>query len=304
MINEVSVLNRANDVIHYNMGQCFKVSRIGYDKVNNMWYAFVNYSYPTVIDDPANNERFIKSIIFKQIFKISFDSKGNIVYIPSLEDLKSRIISNIKRDIRKLSDVLIDITSEKLVKIPTIRNAMIPFERIFQEIEEEEKLSVERINRLKRVNKKINMYLEILEALGLIRKYYNGKEKVGYVKDNKYIEIEHMRMNIKRKLDFLLAYVLKHGYSLILEKVRLYAIVPFIRYQDIYYYSTYHVGEIVHFNEKEFIRKSIEFYGRRPNKIKMRGQLEWLIKTDILEKENHYYVGNEKIYEELIKNLA
>ena len=306
MISREFILEKANRFIYYDLGQCFKVSRIEYDEANKMWYAFVSYSYPTVIDDPANEERFVKSIIFNDLFEISFNSRGKIIYKPSPQDLEERITINLAQDLRRLGEVLMDITSEQLVKIPTIRNAMIPFERIFIEIEdgEDQKLTPYTIKRLKKINKKINLYLGILEALSLIRRYSNTKGELGYVKGNSYIEIDHMNPDSERKRDILLAYVLKHGYSLIMENVRLYAIVPFVRYQEVYYYSTYKIGDIVHFDENEFIRKTMEFYGTKPNKTKMKSQLDWLIKADILERESDYYIGNENIYQKLRKSLA
>jgi len=183
-----------------------------------------------------------------------------------------------------------------------IQNSINPISEILNVLYQQNKLDtfilkeIEKTRGIDRTKK----YLNLLESLELVRL---NKELNNYTFGNKFIQIEKSLEKDDRGDLFkqMLSLVIKEGYPYLVEYLNLTSITPYLRWCNTYYFPSKQAGDLLHLTRNDIYTYYRNIYPNyaRPQRIKFENHLNQIIGVDLIQEEDEYLIGNEKIFQKL-----
>jgi hypothetical protein len=252
---------------------------------------------PKIIDDSKTEERTIRFLKFDSIgaFEVEKENQMLKVILPDVERLKLTVSDKMSKLVFGVERSLLEETYHKLVRISFVQMALNPIQEVLVSLYESGgELSIERLYRY-REKIKMDKYLSFLERLELIR---NNKGSI--VCGNKFnimeAEIKKAKKDEQALYNALLADVLRGGFSYISEYLRLFSILPFIRWSTSYYMPSIERQELFSMDEPALIKSYRKIYVKKPLEIKATNHINELVSVGILHREGRFLNGDEGIF--------
>lgn len=262
----------------------------------------VGAKMPVLIKDSKSGEKFLKCLVFDHLAEFALDYRERFVKIdsPSTKVLAERASAAISREYDKVEQLVLNVTQLKLLDIPVIRTTLTPFYQLLTHLLSENELQASAVQDVvKRKGKvKADMYLAVLVSMGIVRE---GAMPDRYVSGNLLVAAQAKAEN--NILGKLMGLILAKNYRYLTSKMKLWAIMPYVRISTAYYSPAFYLRDMIRLNLAELNIYHKNIYGHSiagiRSKLVLEERIDEMTKVGLLDREaddgDGYIIGNKSV---------
>ena len=267
-----------------------------FEWVHNEIHMNVGLIEPFVIQ--IDNEKLISGFKHNELFIakiIPYErTPGGKIILPYYEEIKLKVERRHNNIIKTFEQVLVDITSEKLLNIPYIENQLNPFREITLCLLDDGQISDKTLKRLC-TNKNMKRYADLLIELELIESRRDGT----YVPGNMFVKIKTEYSNKREILQHVMKSILCKGYWYLVEYMNFKGIESYTHMINTYYLPSYKCQRLLIFNYESLKRVYKTLYRHYKSEHKIKSQCQNLIDAGIFKAEDDHIIGQQDVYDDM-----
>ena len=288
------IVNKIRRFIPLKIGTNLYINKIDEISGTNKIEVSIGISVPKIIYDDNIQKQYIKFIKFDNLYNIEFeiDKENNVSTVINHAVIYDKFTQKEKRLISNIENIILDDIYPKLIEISLIKDNLRMIYVVLAGIRSNKIFTQKEIEKFPK-KKRLKKYISFLEQYGIIRKNQDGD----YVEGNIPIQL-HKALKDKNEnevLKYTFGYVLKDGRKYLKEELNLYMLDTFIAIATTYYYLSARIGKLIQINNETFFDEFTNIYGRNVNSSKFVGYLTELNSSNILNKVENMYFGNNQI---------
>lgn len=283
---------------HY--GNLTLVDEPVYDESDKVYVSNIRSDYPIKIrDDEEPNRVRIQVLKIQNLGKITIDRQHRVIEskTTSREECNKRLIMIFNYWRNRAENIIIQASSDKLIKIPTIRHYFDPIEAFFVCLWDDGIIEHEEINAACSIERqtKLKRYLYMLEGLDVVRNIDRG-----YVVGNTFLATRQRARDKDECIDALLSYIIRKRYSVLRDVFNLRILEPHIHIDNCIYLPELELEHTIHRSYASIMLEYFEYYQRRINPLTLRRTLSDLERVGAIARDKNHFFGNDKLLRNMI----
>jgi hypothetical protein len=277
------------------------VDKPEFNEVENLYVSTLRSDYPLLIqDDRKPEKRSVRVLKIGNLGTISINSNKEIVK----EKTSSRedIISNLKLFFElwkeRAEHIVICASSNNLVRISSFSHFFDPIISVLFYLWDEQEILDEEINIQRDISrqKKMTLYLNLLEWLEIVRRVENG-----YREGNAFLTLRDKVKNADEFGKVVLSYIIQERYPTLRDVFKITILEPTIHIDNSIYLPELESEQTVYRNMNSIKRDYGYYYDRKINPLDLKMVLKRLVKADAISQKGNYYSGNAELLDNMLK---
>jgi plasmid maintenance system killer protein len=227
------------------------------------------------------------------IGSLIYTNKGDLIEYPERLECDLAVKERLNYWREKLEKIIISATSEQIARITRYSNFWNPINFIISSIVYNEKVHKEDFQKSKPRN--IMRYLQLLEHLDLI----NQKENIYDFTPEVSLKYDALQDDEKLK-EWILSILIEKRYKIIRDVFNITQLTPLIKTENVYYIPSLNADELLYKSLDSLTRYYAEWYDNKVSKLDVQYWLRDLVKVDVMQYEDDYYFGNDKMFKKMM----
>ena len=290
------VAQKSRDYVVAKYGNLVSPEQPIFDKKEQLWKVKLSSEYPRLIKNDQPEERFVKTLLIKDLGTVWLNDKFSIVEDKS--STRNDAVENLRIRLRTWTDraenIIVKSSSYQLANTGIANVFLNPIRTVLSAFLEEEdyvitfdEIEGSRSNYLK--------WISLLEDLQLVR-----KEKEGFVYGNMFTELLRNTAS-KDFMKTVLAYVIRERYPVLKEAFGVKQLETLVHMDSCYYVPALQAGKIICQKPESLFRRFINQYNKYKPELELRASLLELCNSKALLKRDNCYFGNEKLFKNMLE---
>jgi hypothetical protein len=295
ILQEVTKKAKQYALLHY--GNLLSVDEPVFDEQEKLWKIKLKTEYPRLIRNDEPEERFVRTLLIKDLGIICVNEKMTILknYSTSRNDCVNTLRTRLKTWEERAETIIVKTSAFQLANTSLARVFLNPINTIMANFLQDESaiISFEELEVLRKTERYLQ-WICLLEDLELIR-----KEKEGYIYGNMFTEIRRKSGNDEEFLTDVLGYVLRERYPVLKEIFKLRQFETLVHLDSCYYRPAIEARRILYQRAESLFNRYFDAYRHR-SKLELPIVLFELCNSQALNRKDKYYYANEALFENML----
>lgn len=291
------VKKEARQHVLWHYGNLLSVEEPIFDKQEKLWKIKLKTDYPRLIKNDAPEERFVRTLLIKDLGTLWIDEKLKI--LKNLSTPRSDCVKYLRTRLKtweeRAESIVVETSSLQLANTGIAHVFLNPIITILANfLEEGTIIPFEELERLRKTERYLQ-WMRLLEDLQLVRRVEEG-----YTYGNMFTEL---RRNIDDKKQFLnhaLAFVIRERYPLLKEVFHLRQFETLVHLDSCYYRPALEARKVLFQRAESLYARYLSNYRYR-SKFQLPAILLELYNSQALRRKGKYYFANEELFEEMLE---
>ncbi|MGA3193138.1 MAG: hypothetical protein ABSD73_11615 [Candidatus Bathyarchaeia archaeon] len=294
VLQQVAKKSREYVLSHY--GNLLSIDEPVFSERERLWKVKLKTDYPRLIKNDNPEERFVRTLLIKDIGTVCVNEEMAIVKDCSTS--RSQCVGTLRTRLKtweeRAESIIVKTSAIQLAGTGMAQVFLNPIRTILSNFLEEE-TTVISFEELEALRENYLKWVRLLEELQLLR-----KEQEGYTYGNIFTEMRRKAKDDSEFLTQVLAYVVKERYPMLKEVFHLRQFETLVHLDSCYYMPALEAEKILLLRAESLFNRYIAQYRAR-SKLELRAGLLELCNSDALKKKNEYYFGNERLFQEMLE---
>jgi len=292
------ITKEARKYVLHHYGNLLTVEEPVFDDKERVWKAVVKADYPRLIKNDSPEERFVRTLLIKDLGSIWVDEELKILKSRSTPrgDCLDTLRSRLKTWEKRAESIIVKTSAYQLAKTGIAQVFLNPISTILVNFLEEEATLIpfEEIEKLRKTERYFQ-WMFLLEDLEFVRKTSDG-----YTYGNMFTELRRKVEDDAEFLTHILAHVIRERYSMLKEVFQLRQLESLVHLDSCYYRPALEARRVLLQTAESLFNRYLSNYRYR-SRLELPMILFELCNSRALMRQGKYYFANEELFEEMIK---
>ncbi|NLD65157.1 MAG: hypothetical protein GX648_01130 [Crenarchaeota archaeon] len=289
------ITQKSKDYIISKYGNLVSPEEPVFDEKKRLWKVKLSSEYPRLIKNDQPEERFIRTLLIKDLGTIWLNEKQSILEERSssrtaaIETLRIRL----KTWADRAENIIVKSSAYQLANTGIANVFLNPIRTILSVFLEEEDYLI-RFEELENSRSNYLKWISLLEDLNLVR-----KKTEGFVYGNMFTEL--LRASDDQQfMKNVLAYVIRERYPVLKEAFGVKQFETLVHMDSCYYVPALQAGIIICQKPESLFRRYFMQYNRYKPELELKASLRDLCSSKALIKKDNCYYGNEDLFNNML----
>ncbi len=292
----MSAIQKVKRYVRNNYGNLITTDEPVFDKTTKTWIVNLKSDYPRIIKDDKTQKPIVRIIVLPKLGTIRLTENLELLEVASRDECVKSLQSRLDLWQTRAEKIVIQASSTQLAKVRGADFLLYPIAMIIDNLllgESNVKITYEEIEREQR-SERMLQYLKLLEDLDIVR-----SNEEGYTYGNLFTQLLQ-EVGPDELSRVVLSHVIKERYSTLRDVFDISRFEPYVHADNCYYGPALEAEELIYRDQKTLISDYNAWYGSI-SPLRIRSILHELVKVDALEQEGSYYLGNERLFSNMLE---
>jgi hypothetical protein len=290
------VAKKSREYVLNYYGNLLSIDEPEFNEKEKLWKVKLKTDYPRLIKNDSPDERFIRTLLIRDLGTICVDEQMAIV--KNCSTSRSQCVETLRTRLKtweeRAENIIVKTSAFQLASTGIAQVFLNPIRTILSNFLEEETTIIS-FEELEGLRESYLKWIRLLEDLGLLR-----KEQEGYTYGNMFTEMRRKAEDDSGFLTQILAYVVRERYPTLKEVFHLRQFETLVHMDSCYYRPALEAEKLLFLRAESLFSRYIAQY-RVKSKLELRAGLLELCNSDALKKKNEYYFGNDDLFQRMLE---
>ena len=290
------VAKKSREYVLSYYGNLLSIDEPEFNEKEKLWKVKLKTDYPRLIKNDSPDERFIRTLLIRDLGTICVDEQMTIV--KNCSTSRSQCVDTLRTRLKtweeRAENIIVKTSALQLASTGIAQVFLNPIRTILSNFLEEETAIIS-FEELEGLRESYLKWIRLLEDLGLLR-----KEQEGYTYGNMFTEMRRKAKDDSGFLTQILAYVVRERYPTLKEVFHLRQFETLVHMDSCYYRPALEAEKLLFLRAESLFSRYIAQY-RVKSKLELRAGLLELCNSDALKKKNEYYFGNDDLFQRMLE---
>ena len=290
------VAKKSREYVLSYYGNLLSIDEPEFNEKEKLWKVKLKTDYPRLIKNDSPDERFIRTLLIRDLGTICVDEQMTIV--KNCSTSRSQCVETLRTRLKtweeRAENIIVKTSAFQLASTGIAQVFLNPIRTILSNFLEEETTIIS-FEELEGLRESYLKWIRLLEDLRLLR-----KEQEGYTYGNMFTEMRRKAEDDSGFLTQILAYVVRERYPTLKEVFHLRQFETLVHMDSCYYRPALEAEKLLFLRAESLFSRYIAQY-RVKSKLELRAGLLELCNSDALKKKNEYYFGNDDLFQRMLE---
>jgi hypothetical protein len=290
------VAKKSREYVLNYYGNLLSIDEPEFNEKEKLWKVKLKTDYPRLIKNDSPDERFIRTLLIRDLGTICVDEQMTIV--KNCSTSRSQCVDTLRTRLKtweeRAENIIVKTSALQLASTGIAQVFLNPIRTILSNFLEEETTIIS-FEELEGLRESYLKWIRLLEDLRLLR-----KEQEGYTYGNMFTEMRRKAKDDSGFLTQILAYVVRERYPTLKEVFHLRQFETLVHMDSCYYRPALEAEKLLFLRAESLFSRYIAQY-RVKSKLELRAGLLELCNSDALKKKSEYYFGNDDLFQRMLE---